>query len=182
VWIIRWAGKRRGLIAAAALAVALAACITIGFKIPPAAKTDDLPQSITVDGVVYQRIHLVTFRTAQRGSSTVMQVPVTSRPIEVRASCRVTVLHGVGTPNGLDLNTVWSRPGGIPEGDVPDMKSNGYLFCSDERNVRLVDTIDPAWLPRKGDQLQISYGVQDAFSTGTADVPVSWALAVYVAR
>jgi hypothetical protein len=181
VWIIRWGGKRRGLIAAAALTVALAACITIGFKIPPAAKTDDLPRSITVDGVAYQRIHLVTFRTAQSGSSTVMRVPATSRPIEVRASCRLTVLHGFGG-SSLDLDTVSSRPSGLFDEDAPDTKGNGYFFCSDDRNDRLADTIDPTWLPRKGDQLQISYGVTDLFGDLPADVPASWALAVYVAR
>jgi len=175
---IKRGGSRRRLIGmAVALPIALVACLVIGFRIPPAASTDELPQSFTADGVVHDRLHLITLKTNRRDAVAV-RVPVTSRPIVVWASCRLALLHGSSATSVLGLEMAWTRTGG----DTPDTHGNDYLVCSAGRTSRLVQTLDPAWLPRTGDDLSLTWSEWPTLADAPSDSPASWALAVYVAR
>ncbi len=101
--MIRQAGSRRWLIGmAVALPIALVACLVISLLTPPAPSTDELPQSFAADGVIYDRVHLATLRKNRR-DSVAARVPVTSRPIVVRASCRLTFLQGSSARSVLGL-------------------------------------------------------------------------------
>lgn len=176
--LIKRHGARRPLIGVAvALLIALTACLVLGFRVPPAANADELPQSITVDGVDYQRVHLVTLKTTYQDSAAV-QVPITSRPILVRTSCRLAVLRSGRALSALGLEMVWMRTGG----DVPDTQGNDYLACGGDGRSRLVQTLDPAWLPQKGNQLRLAWSEMSTVADTPSDSPASWALAVYLAR
>jgi hypothetical protein len=178
---IRRSGARRWLIGVAvALAIAAAACLVIGFMIPPAASTDQLPQSITVDDVVYERVHLVTMKTTRRETAAV-QVPATSQPIVVRASCRLAVLHSSRALSALMLELRWMRTGGNDD-TLPDTRGAEYLACPPSPGQDLVRTIDPVWLPRDGDRLQMKWDELPTYADAPSDSPASWALAVYVGR
>jgi hypothetical protein len=181
VVLIRRSGARRWLIGVAvALTIVVTACLVIGFTIPPAARTDELPQSIAVDGVAHERVHLVTLKTAHQ-DSTAVQVPMTSQPIVVRASCRLALLHTSRARSAIMLELVWMRTGG-DVASIPDTKGTEILVCPPDRGPELVQTIDPAWLPRDGQRLQLRWHELPTLADTPSDSPTSWALAVYVAR
>lgn len=178
---IRQGSSRRWLIGVAVVvAVVVATCLVIGFTVPSAANTDELPQSITVNGAAYDRVHLVTLKTTLR-ESVAVQVPATSRPIVVRASCQLAVLHTRRARSALTLEMWWTRTGG-DAADIPDTQGAEYLVCPRGRGPELVQTIDPAWLPRDGDQLRLHWQQLDTLADTPSDSPASWALAVYTAR
>jgi hypothetical protein len=179
---IRRRGARRWLIGvAAALTIVAATCLVIGFMIPPAASTDELPQSITVGDVVYERVHLITLTTKPRRETVAAQVPATSRPIVVRASCRLAVLHSGSALSALMLELRSMRIGG-DQNIVPDTQGAEYLACPPRPGQHLMQTIDPAWLPRNEDQLQLKWFELPTYADAPSDSAASWALAVYVAR
>jgi hypothetical protein len=179
--LIRRSGARRWLIAVAvALTIVVTACLVIGFTIPPAARTDELPQSIAVDGVAHERVHLVTLKTARQDSTAVL-LPMTSQPIVVRASCRLALLHTSRARSAIMLELAWMRTGG-DAGSIPDTQGTEILVCPPDRGMELVQTIEPAWLPRNGQQLELRWHELPTLADTPSDSPTSWALAVYVAR
>ncbi|MEV6691285.1 hypothetical protein AB0M35_07430 [Micromonospora sp. NPDC051196] len=174
-------GRRlRWLAGVAVVAVVVAACLVIGFTVPPTANTRELPQSITVNGVGYDRVHLVMLKTTSQNSVAV-QVPATSRPIVVRASCRLPVLHTNSARSALKLGMSWTHTGGSAA-DIPDTQGAQFLVCPHRHGPELTQTIDPAWLPRDGDQLRLEWQQLDTLADAPSDSPTSWALAVYTAR
>jgi hypothetical protein len=174
--------RRRWVMAVAAgAAIATTACLGIGFMIPPGASTDGLPQSITVDGVVHERVHLVILKTTSWRETVAVRVRMTSRPIVVRASCRLAVLHTGRAMAALMLEMWWTRTGGEAD-TIPDTHGAEYLVCHPGRGQELVQTIDPAWLPRTEDQLQLKWYELDTVADTPSDSPASWALAVYIAQ
>ncbi|MEU6023490.1 hypothetical protein ACGFIK_10480 [Micromonospora sp. NPDC048871] len=168
-----------GVAAVAVVSVALAAGLIIGFTLPPTANTSDLPQSITVNGATYDRVHLVTLRTTFQDSVDV-QVPATSQPIVVRASCRLAVLHTSSANSALELDLSWTRTGGNAA-DTPETQDAQFLLCPHRHGQDLTRTIDPAWLPRTGNQLRLAWRQLDTFADIPSASPASWALAVYTA-
>lgn len=179
--LIRRHGARRWLIrAAVALTIVAAACLVIGFMIPPPANAARLPQSINLDDVVYERVHLITLKATPRRETVAVQVPATSRPIVVRASCRLAVLHTGSALSALMLELRWMRTGGDLN-TIPDTQGAEYLACPPRPGQDLVQTIDPAWLPGNGDQLQLKWWELPTYADAPSDSPASWALAVYVA-
>jgi hypothetical protein len=178
--MIRRLSRRRWLLAVAAVvAILAAACLGVGFMIPPAANTDQLPQSITVDGVVHERVRLVTLTTTPRREIMTVLLPTTSRSIVVRASCRLAVLHTGSTMAALMVETYWMRTGGNAA-DLPNTEGNENLRCHPGwGNNRLVQTIDPTWLPREDDHLRLTWYEQDTSADTPSNSPASWALAVY---
>jgi hypothetical protein len=171
---IKRRGARRSLIGVAvALSILAATCLVLGVMIPPAASTDQLPQSISVDGVGYQRVHLITFRTTPGPGTVAIQLPTTSRPTVVRASCRLAVLHTSSALSALRLEL-------RDENTIPDTHGAEYLVCPPRPGQDLAQTIDAAWLPRNGDQLQLKWWELPTYADAPSDSPASWALAVYV--
>ena len=147
--------------------------------IPPAASIDELPQSITVDGVAYERVHLITLTTTPRRETVNVQVPKTSRSIVVRASCRLAVLHTSSAMSAFMLEMWWMRAGGDGAA-LPNTDGNEFLTCHPGwRNERLVQTIDPTWLPRNDVQLQLTWYELDTIADTPSNSPAFWALAVY---
>lgn len=172
--------RRRWLIVGAALvAVVVVVCVVIGFTVPPAANTGGLPRSITVDGVAYDQVDLVRLRTPRQGSVTV-QVPVTSRPVVVRASCRLAVLRASRARSALRLGMWWMRSGGSVA-DIPDTQGAEMLVCRGSEGPDLMQSIDPAWLPRVGDRLQLRWQQLDSVADTPSNSAASWALGVYTA-
>jgi hypothetical protein len=164
---------------AAVVAILAAVCLGAGFMIPPAASTDQLPQWITVDGVVHERVHLVTLTTTPRREIVTVLLPVNSRSIVVRASCRLGVLHTNSGMSALMVETYWMRTGGSAA-DLPNTDGNEDLMCHPGwGNNRLVQTIDPTWLPRKDNQLRLTWYELDTSADTPSNSPASWALAVY---
>jgi hypothetical protein len=179
--IRRLGARRRRLAVVAVVAILAAACLGAGFMVPPAADTDQLPRSITVDGVVHERVRLITLRTIRRREIVTVLLPATSRFIVVRASCRLAVLHTAGTMSAFMVEMYWTRTGG-DEAELPDTEGNEFLLCHPGRpNDQLVQTIEPSWLPRQGDQLRLSWYELDTIADTPSDSPASWALAVYAA-
>lgn len=177
-------GRRWLMAVPAVVAIVVTACLGIAFMVPPTANTKELPQSIAVDGVAYERVHLVTLKTTPRRETVAVQVPATSRPIVVRASCRLAVLHTSGAMSVFMLETSWMRAGGNGA-DLPDTHAAEYLVCHpgrDHRDQKLAQSIDPAWLRGRADQLQLTWYEQDSAADTPSDSPASWALAVYIAR
>ncbi|GIF77054.1 hypothetical protein [Asanoa siamensis] len=157
------------------------ASVAAGFLTSPAASTNELPQSITVDGADYERIHLLTFTTYPGRKSVSVLMPATSRPIMVRAACRLPILHTGSAMSALMVETWWMDAGGS-EADLPDTEGNDHLMCHPNwGNHRLTQTIDPSWLPRKDGQRQLIWHELDTSADTPSDAPASWALAVYTA-
>jgi hypothetical protein len=94
------------------LLVGAAAGINIALIIPPPASTANLPASVTVDGVVLERVRLFTLRTTPGRETVEAQLPVTSRPILVRASCRLALLHTSRAASAFMVEMWWTREGG----------------------------------------------------------------------
>src|SRR5262245_37884709 len=176
--MIRRGSRRRWLVGAAVVAIVVAACLVIGFTIPPAADTRELPQSVTVNGADYDRVHLVTLNTRSQDSVAV-HVPATSRAIVMRASCSLAVLHTSSARSALSLEMSWTRTGGNVA-DVPDTRGAELLVCPRGHDSD-TQTIDPAWLPRDGDQLRLHWQQLDTLAD-TPTSPAAWAVAVYTAR
>jgi hypothetical protein len=169
-------GKRRWLIGvAAALLIAITGGLVVGFKIPPAASTDEMPRSVTAGGVVYGRVALVTLNTTVHDSVTV-HVPPTTRPIVVIASCRLAFLH---TSRALSALTLDLTPAMLAGGDVPDTQGVTMFACP-YGEAKPMHKIDSAWLPRDGDQLRLRWRQMDSYADTPSDSPASWAFAVYV--
>ena len=161
-------------------ALAVTACVVAGFRISPAARTADLPQSITVDGIDYERAHLLAFKTYPGRKMASLLVPTTSRPIVVRAACRLAILHTSDAMSALMVETWWTRTGGNGA-NLPNTEGNEYLTCHPGwGNHRLAQTIDPSWLPGK-DQRQLNWYELSTSADSPSDAPASWALAVYTA-
>ncbi|GHJ53084.1 hypothetical protein Nm8I071_23910 [Nonomuraea sp. TT08I-71] len=175
---IRRDGRRRWLVGAAVVAVVVA-WLVIGFTVPPAADTGKLPQSITVSGAAYDRVHLVMLKTTSQ-DSVVVQMLATSQPIVVRASCRLAVLHTSMASSALGLEMQWHRTGANSL-DVPDTQGEEFLHCRDQY-ADLSQSIDAAWLPRDGDQLRLHWKQMDALADTPSVSPASWAVAIYTAR
>ena len=174
--------RRRWVIAVAAgVAIVVTACLGIGFLIPPGASTDGLPRLITMDGVVHERVHLITLKTTPQREIVAVQVRLTSQPIVVRASCRLAVLHTSSAMAAFMLDMWWTRTGGDAN-TIPDTHGAEYLVCHPGRGQQRVQTIDPAWLPRTEDRLQLTWYEQDTVADTPSDSAASWALAVYIAR
>jgi hypothetical protein len=57
-----------------------------------------------------------------------------------------------------------------------------FLDCPPRPGQDLLQTIDPAWLPRQGDQLQLKWWELPTSADVPSDSPASWALAVNVVR
>jgi hypothetical protein len=174
-WVVsvKRGGARSLIGVAVAVGVVAATCLVLGVMVPPAASTDQLPQSISVDGVRYQRAHLITFRTTRGPGTVAVQLPATSRPTVVRASCRLAVLHASSALSALRLEL-------LDENTVPDTHGAEYLACPPRPGQDLAQTIDAAWLPRNGDHLQLKWWELPTYADGPSDSPASWALAVYV--
>ncbi|MET0419654.1 MAG: hypothetical protein ABW022_26865 [Actinoplanes sp.] len=155
--------------------------VVAGFWFAPAADAEELPQSLTLDGVVHQRAHLVNFNTYRGEKMTSVLLPVTSRPIVVRASCRLAILHTSSAMSALRTENWWMRTGG-DAADLPDTAGNEYLTCAPGRgNDRLTQIIDPSWLPGQGDQRLLTWHEMPTSGDTPSDAPASWALAVYTA-
>jgi hypothetical protein len=134
-----------------------------------------------VDGVVHERDRLFTLRTTPGREIVEARLPVTSRPILVRASCRLALLHTSRAASAFSLETWWMREGGNAA-DLPDTGGEDFLFCRPGPLQRLTETIDPAWLPYTDDTLRLTWLEQDTVADTPSNSPASWALAVYVAR
>jgi hypothetical protein len=181
VVLIGLSGGRWRIEVAWTLSIVAAACGVIGFMIPPATSTDDLPQSMSIDGSGYERVHLVTLKTTPRRETVVVQVPATARPIVVRASCRLAILHTRSALSALMLELRWMRTGGN-DNAIPDTEGAEYLACPPRPAQDLAQTIDPAWLPRIENQLQLRWWELPSYADAPSDSAASWALAIYVAR
>ena len=165
---------------AAVVALVVAACLTVGFLVPPAATTDSLPASITVDGVVHERVHLLTLRTTPRREIVTVRVPVTVRSIVVRSSCRLAVLHRGRAKSAFSLETPWQATGGSQD-TIPDTKGAEYFSCGDGRDARTERTIDLGWLPIEDGQLRLTWSELPTLADAPSTAPASWAIAVYAA-
>lgn len=176
-------GGRRWLIGAAvALALVVAAAVVVGFLVPPAASTAELPRSITVNGVVHERVHLITMKTTPRRDSVAVQIPMTSARILVRAKCRMAVLHTPRAKSGLGLEWKWTKTGGSSS-DIPAASGeNEYIACAPGWSEIQERHVDPAWLLRSGDQLLMRWYEVPTLADTPTDAPASWALAVYIPR
>ena len=138
--------------------VVVTACVAVvgGFPLAPAASTDELPQSITADGIAHERVHLVTFKSYPGRRRVAVLVPATSRPVIVRAACRLAVLHTGDTQSALMVETWWTATGGNAA-DLPDTEGNEYLSCYPGSRGQhwLTQTVDPSWLPGEDGRRQL---------------------------
>jgi hypothetical protein len=132
-----------------------------------------------VDGVAYERAHLITLTTTPRRETVNVQVPATSRSIVVRASCRLAVLHTSSAMSAFMLEMWWMRTGGNGAA-LPNTEGAEYVDCHPGwPNEQLVQTIDPTWLPRNDVHLQLTWYELSTIADTPSDSPASWALAVY---
>ncbi|GID95761.1 hypothetical protein Adi01nite_51730 [Amorphoplanes digitatis] len=169
---------KRWLLGAALVSAVL---VVAGFQISPPAPGDELPRTITVEGVVHERAHLVTFRSYPGEKRVSVSVPATSRPILVRAACRLAFLHRRRALSALSVQVWWMRDGGNVA-DLPDTGGNEYLWCDPgSDNQRLAQTIDPSWLPGEDGRRHLIWHEMPTVADTPSDAPASWALAVYTA-
>ena len=176
-----WSRRRR--LVAAALVLVLAAAVVVGFRFAPAVDTGELPESITIGGIAYERVDLVTFRTYPGSKRVALVAPETVGSIVVRAACRFAVFHTGDAQSALGIETWWTLTGGN-DADLPDTDGNEYLLCTATRQDPrwLTRTIDPDWLPRKDGRRQLIWHEWPTLADAPSDARASWALAVYTAR